>query len=78
MITKLQQTNKQKKIGSLHDLALNHTIPFEGDVIVPMIRHIAQGKECVLFLHIVFSTIDESDVITPMIRHIAHSKLEKL
>ena len=34
--------------GSLHDLALNKTIPFEGDVIVPMIRNIAQGLS---FLH---------------------------
>ena len=34
--------------GSLHDLALNKTIPFEGDVIVPIIRNIAQGLS---FLH---------------------------
>jgi serine/threonine protein kinase len=34
--------------GSLRDLALNHTIPFDGDVIVPMVRHIAQGLS---FLH---------------------------
>ena len=34
--------------GSLHDLAMNHTIPFDGDVIVPMVRHVAQGLS---FLH---------------------------
>ena len=34
--------------GSLHDLAHNNTMVFDGELIVPMMRHVAQGLS---FLH---------------------------
>ena len=34
--------------GSLHDLAHNYTMAFDGEIVVPMVRHVAQGLS---FLH---------------------------